>query len=210
MIAVRKQHEAEYQTAQALQAQAGLLTEVASERLKGGDVASAQGIILEVLTSRGSKGVRSPAAISAFQEIWAADSRLAVLTGHRDIVWSAAYSPDGNRIVTASVDNTARIWDARASAGLDALIAWSQSALFDPLAEIERAQLGLNPDPLVRKWSGQASACDEAAAAIHDPNRRASGVARTSIAADSGLSPNSAGRSMLRQRAPGKGRKRNS
>ena len=32
--------------------------------------------------------------------------------GHGDPVWSAAYSPDGKRIVTASGDQTARIWDA--------------------------------------------------------------------------------------------------
>jgi WD40 repeat protein len=27
-------------------------------------------------------------------------------------VWSAALSPDGTRVVTASVDHTARVWDA--------------------------------------------------------------------------------------------------
>ncbi len=33
--------------------------------------------------------------------------------GHADrVVWSAAFSPDGARIVTASWDNTARVWDA--------------------------------------------------------------------------------------------------
>jgi hypothetical protein len=33
------------------------------------------------------------------------------LTGHEDVVWSAAFSPDGRRIVTASKDQTAGIWD---------------------------------------------------------------------------------------------------
>ncbi|HMC48957.1 MAG TPA: hypothetical protein VKJ77_26825, partial [Caballeronia sp.] len=45
---------------------------------------------------------------------------LAVL-GHGDIVASAAYSPDGTRIVTASNDKTARIWDARTGAKLAVL-----------------------------------------------------------------------------------------
>ena len=37
---------------------------------------------------------------------------LIYLHGHTQRVWSANYSPDGKRIVTASVDKTARIWDA--------------------------------------------------------------------------------------------------
>lgn len=36
----------------------------------------------------------------------------AVLRGHRSIVYSAVYSPDGSRIVTASRDGTAWIWNA--------------------------------------------------------------------------------------------------
>ena len=41
-----------------------------------------------------------------------------VLSGHGGVVTSAAYSPDGTRIVTASYDKTARIWDARTGAQL--------------------------------------------------------------------------------------------
>jgi WD40 repeat protein/TPR repeat protein len=121
LIAVRKQHEAEYQAAQALQAQMRLLIEAAAQRLKDADVASAQGIILEVLTTPRFVQARTPAAISVFQDIRAADAQLAVLSGHGDIVNSAAYSPDGTRIVTASLDKTARIWDARTGAQLTVL-----------------------------------------------------------------------------------------
>jgi WD40 repeat protein len=38
-------------------------------------------------------------------------SRPHTLRGHEHFVKSAAFSPDGSRIVTASSDNTARIWD---------------------------------------------------------------------------------------------------
>ena len=31
---------------------------------------------------------------------------------HQDQVCCAAFSPDGTRVVTASADNTARVWDA--------------------------------------------------------------------------------------------------
>lgn len=34
------------------------------------------------------------------------------LRGHRDIVWSATYSPDGQHILTASDDMTASVWNA--------------------------------------------------------------------------------------------------
>jgi WD40 repeat protein len=33
------------------------------------------------------------------------------MSGHDDYVLSAAFSPDGKRIVTGAADNTARIWD---------------------------------------------------------------------------------------------------
>ena len=33
-----------------------------------------------------------------------------VLNGHKDTVYSAAFSPDGTRVVTASDDRTAAIW----------------------------------------------------------------------------------------------------
>ena len=38
--------------------------------------------------------------------------KLGLPVGHTDYVNSAVYSPDGRSIVTASLDNTARIWDA--------------------------------------------------------------------------------------------------
>jgi WD40 repeat protein len=120
-VASRKQQEAEYQVAETLKAQARLLVETAARRLKDGDVTGAQGIIVEVLTNPEFAQGHTPTAISVFQEIRAADEQLAVLSGHGAIVRSAAYSPDGTHIVTASYDKTARIWDARTGAQLAVL-----------------------------------------------------------------------------------------
>ena len=57
--------------------------------------------------------VGNPAAALAFQLLTEqrTNSRL-LLRGHQGAVLSAAYSPDGSKIVTASEDHTARIWDA--------------------------------------------------------------------------------------------------
>jgi len=135
LIAVRKQHEAEYQTAQTLQAQSRLLTQAAAQRLRDSDLAGAQGIILEVLRNPAFAQARTPATIGVFQDMRAADAQLAVLSGHGGRVEFAAYSPDGTRIVTAGTDNTARIWDARTGAQLAVLsghLNYVRTAVYSP------------------------------------------------------------------------------
>jgi WD40 repeat protein len=57
------------------------------------------------------------------------------LAGHTGLVNAAAFSADGARIVTASWDATARVWDATTGAALTRLIghkAWVHSAAFSP------------------------------------------------------------------------------
>ena len=38
------------------------------------------------------------------------------LTGHTDLVWSVAFSPNGNRIVSGSRDKLVKIWDTETGA----------------------------------------------------------------------------------------------
>ena len=121
LIAVRKQHEAEFHAAQALQTQARLLTQAAAERLRDWDLAGAQNVILYVVGNSAFAPAHTPSAITVFQDIRAADLQIAVLSGHEAKVNSAAYSPDGARIVTASNDKTARIWDAHTGVELAVL-----------------------------------------------------------------------------------------
>jgi WD40 repeat protein len=61
--------------------------------------------------------------------VWDAASgrSLGVLQGHLFPVYSAAFSPDGSRIVTASVDETARVW--RTFPNTKSLIDYAKSQL---------------------------------------------------------------------------------
>jgi WD40 repeat protein/serine/threonine protein kinase len=101
---------------QALQAQRQLLTQAAAARLKTGDSAGAMGIMIAVLAQRGGE---SAEALNVFQAARAADAGVLALAGHAARVNYASFSPDGTRVVTASNDHTARIWDAES--GLEQL-----------------------------------------------------------------------------------------
>jgi WD40 repeat protein len=57
------------------------------------------------------------------------------LVGHSDQVISAAFSPDGKRIVTGSMDETARLWEANTGKEVLALrghTAFVSSVAFSP------------------------------------------------------------------------------
>jgi WD40 repeat protein len=70
---------------------------------------AAQGVRLELALGN-HPGVTLPASTALAAAVFQSDWRL-VLSGHESAVWFAAFSPDQSRIVTASWDKTARIWD---------------------------------------------------------------------------------------------------
>ena len=57
--------------------------------------------------------IRSPSG-----ENPAIGEQLLVLRGHEGTVWAAGFSPEGNRIVSGSSDNTVRVWEVASGAEL--------------------------------------------------------------------------------------------
>jgi WD40 repeat protein len=80
------------------------------------------------------------------------EAELATLKGHKGTVFSAAFNADGSRVVTASYDATARIWDSRSGRELAALVGHQGavlSAAFSP--DGARVATG-SSDGTVRIW----------------------------------------------------------
>ena len=103
---------------------------------------------------------------------------IAVLRGHEESVRSAAFSPDGKRIVTASVDRTARIWDAATAKEIAVLRhdAPAYSAAFSPDG---KRIVTASEDKTARIWD--AATAEEIAVLRGHPNSAApSNTAATS------------------------------
>jgi WD40 repeat protein len=118
--------------------QVNLLAELATSQRLGGALDT--GLRLSVHAARlglrfdNDAVDRSLASSALAASVWQADWRL-MLGGHEDYVKSAAFNRDGSRIVTASGDGTARIWDAgtgREIAVLRGHERWVGSAVFSP------------------------------------------------------------------------------
>lgn len=96
----------------------------------------------------GLKGGSNLASVEA--EVAEGSRREIVARGHFDNIWTARFSPDGQRIVTASEDGTARIWDANTGRQLH--------ALFGHLDAVYRAEFSPDGTKVVtasRDWTAR-------------------------------------------------------
>ena len=106
----------------ALITQSGLLSDAATQRANPRTAAYATAMLVSLhgLPDRtiGPDGKALddrpyvPAAEHSLQFAQFLNHERHFLAGHTATVWSAVFSPDGARVVTASGDNTARLWDA--------------------------------------------------------------------------------------------------
>ena len=102
----------------AQRAQSRYLADLSRQETDSGDAATGALLALEALPKRWPHNER-PYVAAAEDALYAALFQLReqrALRGHRSSVTSAAFSPDGKRIATASFDGTARVWDAKTGA----------------------------------------------------------------------------------------------
>ena len=79
----------------------------------------------------------------------------AILRGHTDGVESASFSPDGTRIVSASWDNTVRIWDAQTGRELQKLEGHTNSVESASFSPDGTRIVSASGDKTVRIWDAQ-------------------------------------------------------
>jgi eukaryotic-like serine/threonine-protein kinase len=83
-------------------------------------------------------------------------AELVTLKGHTDRIYSAAFCRDGSRVVTASEDGTARIWDAMSGALVRTLKGSKSSAIFHASFSPDGAKVATaSGDGLARIWDAR-------------------------------------------------------
>ena len=136
-IAQQESQRAKQEKNKALRTQSLFLADLARQQNERQNYGDAMLLALEALP-KNMKQQDRPYVLEAEVQLYHATTNMRerfVLTGHEDDVNSVAFSPDGTRIVTASDDNTARVWDALTGKELATLIGHESkvtSAAFSP------------------------------------------------------------------------------
>jgi hypothetical protein len=107
---------------------------LAQEKLAAGEAPVALAHLARAITYQPGSTLASEIAFAALND-WRFPLPMATLLGHEDWVNSAQFSPDGKRIVTASSDKTARLWETESGKLLATLQGhedWVNGAQFSP------------------------------------------------------------------------------
>ncbi len=103
--------------------QSRFLADLSRQMTEEGDVVTGMLLALDALPDK-SRPLDRPYVVEAERSLYGAlyQRRELWVLGHKGFVYSAAFSPDGTRVVTASDDGTARLWDVKTGAEIDKLL----------------------------------------------------------------------------------------
>ena len=154
--------QARKQRDQALLLQSRFLADLANQRILAGDAGTAMLLALEALPDAHG-GIERPFAPQAEEALFGAYQALreSVVMEHKSGLVDASFAPDGRRVVTASEDNSARVWDAANGNRLAVLEGHSGRLLAAVFSPDGRHVVTASTDHTARLWNleeGTASA----------------------------------------------------
>jgi WD40 repeat protein len=92
-------------------------------------------------------------------KLWArSDTEAVTLNGHTDYVRYASFSPDGSRVVTGSLDGTAKVWDANTGSELLTLKGHANTVSLASFSPDGSRILTLGPEDPLRVWDANSGA----------------------------------------------------
>ncbi len=140
----------------ALLTQSHILADLSGKIVETGDAVTGMLLAMEALPDV-SDPTRRPyvdGAEAALYQALYSRRELKVLTAHQHFISSVDFSPDGSRVVTASHDRTARIWDVRTQREL-AVLRGHQGILWSARFSPDGKQVATaSQDGQVRLWDG--------------------------------------------------------
>jgi WD40 repeat protein len=144
----------QWDKARQLERESRFLIDQANQWIKERDAGTAMLLALQAMPDMHS-GIKRPLVHEAEATLFNAYQELQerIVLGHKSSVWSASIAPDGRRIVTASEDNTARVWDAENGGRLATLRGHTgpvRAAAFSPDS---RQLITTSTDKTTRVWN---------------------------------------------------------
>ena len=103
-----------------------------------------------------------------------------LIRGHEAAVTSVAFSPDGSRLASGSLDNTVRVWDLKEPSAKPVVLRGHESAVYSVAFSPDGSQLASGSwDNTVRVWNPKNLSAEPAACAAMRPLSPPSPSART-------------------------------